>query len=72
MEETVRNIQKDKADVKLMRRGLDAGLAKAVIVLEETKDKLTLSRKDREVLLAQRKQEYKNAIVLNEWLKVGI
>ena len=39
MEETMRNIQKDGAEVRLMRRGLDAGLAKALLVLEETKMK---------------------------------
>ena len=69
MEETMRNIQKDGAEVRLMRRGLDAGLAKAVIVLEETKEKLAYSRKDREVLILQRKAEYRQAKVLNEWLK---
>jgi hypothetical protein len=64
MEDTMRAIQKDAAEVKLMRRGLDAGLAKAVIVLEETRQLLTTSRKDREILLEQRKAEYKNAKVL--------
>jgi hypothetical protein len=39
MEETMRNIQKDGMEVRLMRRGLDAGLAKAVAVAEETKMK---------------------------------
>ncbi len=39
MEETMHNIQKDGVDVRLMRRGLDAGLAKAVAVLEETRMK---------------------------------
>lgn len=39
MEETMRNIQKDGMEVRLMRRGLDAGLAKALHVLEETKMK---------------------------------
>jgi len=39
MEETMRNIQKDGAEIRLMRRGLDAGLGKAVIVLEETKQR---------------------------------
>eukprot|EP01032_Pedospumella_encystans_P029875 gene29875-33721_t len=37
MEDTMRNIQKDGMEVRLMRRGLDAGLAKALLVLEETK-----------------------------------
>lgn len=39
MEETMRNIQKDGTEIRLMRRGLDAGLGKAVVVLEETKNK---------------------------------
>lgn len=69
MEDTMRSIQKDCADVVLMRRGLDAGLAKAVIVYEETKLQLQTSRKDREVLLEQRKAEYKNAKALQAWLK---
>lgn len=42
MEETMRNIQKDGAEVRLMRRGLDAGLAKAAQVLEETKSKYVI------------------------------
>ncbi len=37
MEDTMRAIQKDGNEIRLMRRGLDAGLAKAAIVLEETK-----------------------------------
>jgi len=69
MEETMRNIQKDGAEIRLMRRGLDAGLGKAVIVLEETKQRLSVSRKDREVLLDQRKAEFKNARLLSEWLR---
>lgn len=39
MGETMNNIQKDQAEVRLMRRGLDAALAKAVAVLEETRQK---------------------------------
>lgn len=37
MEETMKNIVKDGNEIRLMRRGLDAGLAKAVIVYDETK-----------------------------------
>jgi hypothetical protein len=37
MEDTMRLIQKDGAEIRLMRRGLDAGLAKAKTVLDETK-----------------------------------
>jgi hypothetical protein len=69
MEDTMRSIQKDCADVVLMRRGLDAGLAKATLVYEETKLSLQASRKDREILLDQRKHEYKNAKALYHWLK---
>lgn len=69
MEDTLRNIQKEAAEVKLMRRGVDAGLAKAVIVLEETKERLAYSRKDREVLVEQRVAEYNSARLLNQWLK---
>lgn len=64
MEETMRNIQKDGAEVRLMRRALDAGLAKAVAVMEETKLNLSKSRKDREVLLEQRIGEFRNAQIL--------
>jgi hypothetical protein len=69
MEDTMRSIQKDEAEIVLMRRGLDAGLAKAVIVLEETKVKLASTRKDRDVLLEQRRSEYRNAKTLEQWLK---
>lgn len=37
MEDTMRSIVKDGNEVRLMRRGLDAGLAKAIMVYEETK-----------------------------------
>jgi len=69
MEDTMRNIQKDGMEVRLMRRGLDAGLAKALLVLEETKMNLQVSRKDREVLMEQRRVEYKNALMLSDWLR---
>lgn len=39
MQETMRNILKEGAEVHLMRKGLDAGLAKAKFVLDETKEK---------------------------------
>jgi len=48
---------------------LDAGLAKAVTVLEETKQLLTVTRKDRETLIAQRRNEVKTAQNLQAWLK---
>lgn len=68
MEETMRNISKEGMEIRLLRRDLDAGLAKAVAVLEETQFKLTSSRTDRDVLLAQRKNELKTAQVLQEWM----
>jgi hypothetical protein len=64
MEDTMRAIQKDSADIVLMRRGLDAGLAKAQIVLEETKVNLQSARKDRDVLVDQRRGEFRNARTL--------
>lgn len=68
MEETMRSISKEGMEIRLLRRGLDAGLAKAIAVLEETQASLSSSRKDREVLLAQRKHELKTAQVLQEWM----
>eukprot|EP01039_Chlorochromonas_danica_P008374 gene8374-9229_t len=68
MEDTMRSIQKDGTDVRLMRRGLDAGLAKAKHVYEETKARLTLARKDRDSMMEQRRVEYKNAVILQRWL----
>jgi len=64
MEDTMRSIVKDGNEVRLMRRGLDAGIAKATIVYEETKTHLSSTRKDREILLEQRKAEFKNAVLL--------
>jgi len=68
MEETMRNISKEGMEIRLLRRGLDAGLAKAVAVYEETQANLATSRKDREVLLGQRKMELKTAQVLQQWM----
>jgi hypothetical protein len=68
MEETMRNISKEGMEIRLLRRGLDAGLAKAVAVYEETQTNLSTSRKDREVLLGQRKTELKTAQVLQQWM----
>jgi hypothetical protein len=68
MEETEKNIRKEGAEIRLLRRDLDAGLAKAVKVLEETKTFLAISRKDREVLLAQRRNELKTAKTLAQWM----
>lgn len=37
-------------------------------VLEETKSRLAVARKDREVLMEQRKKEHRNALILENWL----
>ena len=68
MEDTERNIRKEGAEIRLLRRDLDAGLAKAVRVLEETKDFLTIARTDRGVLLQQRRNELKTAQTLQMWM----
>ena len=68
MEETEKNIRKEGAEIRLLRRDLDAGLAKAVKVLDETKTSLQTSRKDREVLLIQRRNELKTAQTLQIWM----
>jgi hypothetical protein len=39
LEDTMRAIRKEEAEIRLMRRSLDAGLAKAVLVLEETRSR---------------------------------
>lgn len=68
MEEAMHAVQKEGQEVRLLRRGLDAGLAKAISVYEETLSNLASARKDREVLIAQRRSEVKNALLLQEWL----
>jgi hypothetical protein len=65
----MRAIRKEEAEIRLMRRSLDAGLAKAVLVLEETRSSLQVARTDRKVLMEQRDHEYENAIILEQWLK---
>lgn len=69
MEEAMKAVVKEEQEVHLLRRNLDAGLAKAVAVLEETQANLATARKDREVLIAQRRSEVKNAHMLKEWLR---
>lgn len=68
MEDTLRVLEKEAIDVRLLRKGLDAGLAKSHMVLEETQSRLANARKTREVMLAQRKQELKNAQMLQDWI----
>jgi hypothetical protein len=36
LEDTMKAIRKEEAEIRLLRRSLDAGLAKAMLVLEET------------------------------------
>ena len=69
MEETEKNIRKDGAEIRLLRRALDAGLAKAIKVLESTKLQLSTARTDRDVLLAQRRSELKTAQTLKQWMQ---
>jgi len=68
MEEAMKAIEKEGAEMILLRKGLDAGLAKAVNVVEETKDNLKEARVGRDVLLEQRRSELKTANKLSEWL----
>lgn len=68
MEEAMNALDKEGNEVRLLRRALDAGLAKAVAVYDETQTNLAAARKDREVLIAQRRSEVKNAQMLKEWL----
>lgn len=69
MEDVMSAIQREGMEVRLMRKSLDAGLAKAVLVYEETQDRLAVARKDRESSIAIRRSEYANAQVLEEWMR---
>jgi len=69
MQETLKTIEKEGVDIRHLRRDLDAGLAKAVAVLEETQVFLAGARKDRECLIEQRRGEVKTAQNLQAWLK---
>ena len=69
MEETHKNITKEGAEIVLLRRDLDAGLSKAIKVLDATKENLNSARTDRRVLLEQRRTEKKTAEVLAAWMK---
>ena len=69
MQDTLKTIEKEGVDVRHLRRDLDAGLAKAVTVLEETQFNLSTARKDRECLIEQRRGEVKTAQNLQAWLK---
>lgn len=69
MQDTLKTIEKEGVDIRHLRRDLDAGLAKAVVVLEETQFNLSTARKDRECLIEQRRSEVKTAQNLQAWLK---
>jgi hypothetical protein len=57
------------AEVRMLRRSLDIGLAKAVVVMEGTEVSLATARKDRAVAIAQRRLEFETAHTLQEWMK---
>ena len=69
MQATLADIEKEGIEVRHLRRDLDAGLAKAQLVFDETRELLSASRTDREVLIAQRRNEVKTAQNLQAWLK---
>ncbi len=69
MEEVMASIQREGMEVRLMRKSLDAGLAKAMLVYEETQGRLAVARKDRDSSIAIRRSEYANAQVLEEWMR---
>eukprot|EP00596_Hydrurales_sp_CCMP1899_P005223 CAMPEP_0119049066 /NCGR_PEP_ID=MMETSP1177-20130426/62581_1 /TAXON_ID=2985 /ORGANISM="Ochromonas sp, Strain CCMP1899" /LENGTH=721 /DNA_ID=CAMNT_0007025819 /DNA_START=48 /DNA_END=2209 /DNA_ORIENTATION=+ len=69
MEGVMESIKKEGDEVKLLRRSLDIGLAKATLVSEATQSNLANARKDREVAIAQRRVEYDNALSLQDWMR---
>lgn len=62
-------VHKEYAEVVLLRRGLDAGLAKTQAVHETTANRVNEARHERLMSLNQRKAELKNAHRLKTWLK---
>lgn len=62
-------VYKEYTEVVLLRRGLDAGLAKTQSVYEITLNRVNEARNERAITLAQRKGELKNAHRLKAWLK---
>jgi chromosome segregation ATPase len=68
MEETVNGVREEAADLFFLRKDLDAGLAKAVFALDETKTEYQTAAKDREVLRSQRTNELETAHRLQNWL----
>lgn len=62
-------VHKEYGEVVLLRRGLDAGLAKTIAVHEATLNRVTEARHERAMAMAQRKNELKDAHRLKTWLK---
>lgn len=69
MELACKGIEREFTEVRLLRRSLDVGLGKAQSVLEETESNLSLARRERDILLTQRRQEYRNAQMLEQRMK---
>ena len=61
MEETHATLKKEWEEVRLLRRALDSGLARAQLVLEETQVRVADARKERARMLSVRKAELRNA-----------
>lgn len=45
MEETVKNLEKETIEVRMLRNSLDASLSKAMTIFERTQGNLTTARK---------------------------
>lgn len=69
MEEVMESIRKEGQEVRLLRRTLDVGLAKVVLILDTTQSNLSNARKEREVAITQRRLECCNAQVLQDWMR---
>lgn len=69
MQETYNAVYKEWEEIRLMRRSLDSGLASATVKYEEVANQVKVKRHERKTLLAQRKQELKNAHRLKLWMK---
>ena len=69
MQDTYNSLYKEWQEIRLMRRGLDSGLASATLKYEETAEQVKVKRHERQTLLHQRKRELKNAHKLKLWMK---
>lgn len=69
MAECYNSVYKEYKEVVLLRRGLDAGLAKTQAVYTLTQSRVAEARSQREAELDQRKGEMKNAMRLKQWLR---